>query len=177
MGLAAVVMLASGCGGSPDSGKKVAAAPNNAPAASSAPPAGPPGGGSTLAYAKCMREKGITNFPDPNAQGKLDLNGNELNSNSAQYKAADDACKPLLPQGGAPPPNAAAVGAAQVKYAKCMRENGVPKFPDPNPDGGIDINGDTLGVDPMGPVFKAADQKCQPILAEVAGGPRIEKRP
>ena len=31
------------------------------------------------------------------------------------------------------------------KMAKCMRENGVPDFPDPQPDGGIQIDGDKLG--------------------------------
>lgn len=57
-----------------------------------------------------------------------------------------------------------------LAYAKCMRENGVRKFPAPNAQGGLDLNGDTLGVDPRGPVFKAADKTCQPILEKVAGG-------
>lgn len=130
-----------------------------------------------VAYSKCMRGAGITDFPDPNAQGKIDLgSGKKFDPNSDAFKAADAKCKKLLPDGGnaAPPP--AAVGPAQINYAKCMRENGVPKFPDPNAEGGIDLNGATLGVDPTGPVFKAADGKCKHFLEEAAGGaPRVEQ--
>ncbi|GAB3900313.1 hypothetical protein GCM10029964_087500 [Kibdelosporangium lantanae] len=130
-----------------------------------------------VAYSKCMRTEGVRDFPDPNAQGKIDLgSGKKFDPNSDVFKAADTKCKKLLPDGGnaAPPP--AAVGPAQINYAKCMRENGVPKFPDPNAEGGIDLNGETLGVDPTGPVFKAADDKCKHFLEEAAGGaPRVEK--
>jgi hypothetical protein len=168
-GFAAVVMLASGCSSKSDA-KGVAAAPGGNAPASASPPAG---GGSMLAYAKCMRDKGITNFPDPNSSGKLDIDGNKVNINATQFKDADQACKPLMPAQGSAEAPPAAVGAAQLKYTKCMRDNGVPKFPDPNAEGGIDINGDTLGVDPNGPVFKGADAKCQHLLTEVGGGPKV----
>ena len=52
-----------------------------------------------------MRAHGITAFPDPNAQGEIGLNGGPgtgINRDS-QFKAAMDACRPLLP-----PPRAAA---------------------------------------------------------------------
>jgi hypothetical protein len=166
LGIAAMMaILVSGCSGGS----------NNAGPSSSG---NEPSGGSTLEYAKCMRTEGIADFPDPNASGKLELNGNKLDTNSAQFKAAHEKCKHLGPQGGqesGPPP--ANVSAAQLNYAKCMRENGVANFPDPNAEGGIDINGDTLGVDPAGPVFKAANDKCKHFLEEVATGPRVDSNP
>ncbi len=41
-----------------------------------------------------------------------------------------------------------------------MRENGVPNFPDPQPDGRLLLNPNE-GVDPESPQFLAADEKCQ----------------
>ena len=55
------------------------------------------------------------------------------------------------------------------KYAQCMRENGVPNFPDPS-DEGMMIDGDKLGMDPRSDAFKAADQKCQQYAPMRPGG-------
>jgi hypothetical protein len=49
-----------------------------------------------------MRSKGIKNFPDPKFSGggaQLSL-PKGLNPNSPQFKAAEQACKTLLPNGG-----------------------------------------------------------------------------
>ena len=163
-GLAVAALLLSACGGASDNG----------PTAGSGEPND--GRGGMLEYAECMRENGIEEFPDPGSSGGIDLNGNSVNTDSEQFKTADEKCKSYLPDGGVAQPPAAAVGDAQLQYAKCMRENGVPNFPDPNSDGGIDINGETLGVDPAGPVFQAADETCKKILEDVAGGPRVERK-
>jgi hypothetical protein len=59
-----------------------------------------------LAFAKCMREHGISNYPDPkiNGNGALDLLlPKGIDINSPQFKAAEQACTPLLPDGGQPP--------------------------------------------------------------------------
>lgn len=163
----AIMLFAGACSNDKPSENAVADVPSSKGTAKGAPPKG----GSTLAYAKCMREHGISNFPDPNAQGLLDIDGNKVDMKSSQAQAADKACKPLLPAvGNAKPP--AGVKEAALEYSKCMRKNGVPKFPDPNAEGGLDINGETLGVDPNGDVFKGADKTCQPILEKVAGGPK-----
>ncbi|MFE1413202.1 hypothetical protein ACFW6F_20685 [Streptomyces sp. NPDC058746] len=161
-GVTAVMLLAVACGGSADDDGGAAA-----PSASKGAVSGDKK--STLAYAKCMRENGVADFPDPNAQGLLNIDGS-VDMKSSQAQAADKKCKELLPAVNATPP--AGVQEASLAYSKCMRENGVPKFPDPNAEGGLDINGDTLGVDPRGPVFKAAEKTCQPILEKVAGGPK-----
>ncbi|MEV7612623.1 hypothetical protein [Streptomyces sp. NPDC089799] len=160
-GVTAVMLFAVACEGSGGDGD--AAAPGASKGAASGDRK------STLAYAKCMRENGVANFPDPNAQGLLDIDAS-VDMKSSQAEAADKKCRELLPAVNATPP--AGVQEASLAYSKCMRENGVPKFPDPNAEGGLDINGETLGVDPQGPAFKAADKTCQPILEKIAGGPK-----
>ncbi|MFD5553179.1 hypothetical protein ACFWIA_04975 [Streptomyces sp. NPDC127068] len=166
VGVTAVVLLAGAC----STDKETPADSGSSASAKAKGKGGEAGEKSTLAYAKCMREKGVSNFPDPNEQGRLDIDGTKVDMKSAVAQAADKACKPLLPPMQAKPP--AEVQEASVKYAKCMRTNGVPKFPDPNSEGGIDINGDSLGVDPNSQAYKDADKKCKPILDKVASGPR-----
>jgi hypothetical protein len=54
-----------------------------------------------LKYAECMRSHGISNFPDPVDNGtNIGFNTTGIDSNSARAKAADKACRPLLPDGG-----------------------------------------------------------------------------
>jgi hypothetical protein len=48
-----------------------------------------------------------------------------------------------------------------VAYAKCMRANGVPHFPDPNANGGFVLN---HGIDPASPFLRAARTKCQRLV-------------
>ncbi|MEO3786203.1 hypothetical protein ABGB12_22980 [Actinocorallia sp. B10E7] len=48
-----------------------------------------------------------------------------------------------------------------VEYARCMRENGVPAFPDPV-DGRFMIKGGPgQGLDPQSEAFKSAQEKCK----------------
>jgi hypothetical protein len=103
-----------------------------------------------------MRDNGVPNFPDP-VNGGLQINGNEVGMDTPAFKAADEACKSLIP---APP-------AGQddqedrdqmLAYAQCMRDSGVPNFPDPKPGEGINIDGDVLDLN--SPAFKAAEQAC-----------------
>ena len=49
--------------------------------------------------------------------------------------------------------------AAELKFARCMRAHGVPKFPDPDPNGLTNIG--NTGVDPNSPQFKSAQQACK----------------
>ena len=51
--------------------------------------------------------------------------------------------------------------AGTLAYAKCMRSNGVPNFPDPSPSGGFEFSS---GIDPASPVFKTAQAKCQKLM-------------
>jgi hypothetical protein len=64
------------------------------------------------------------------------------------------------------------------QFAKCMRDNGVENFPDPQEDGGIMIQGggpgSTDGLNPDDPTFKAAQEKCQSLLPNGGAGGKTE---
>lgn len=49
-------------------------------------------------FAQCMRENGIANFPDPSADGGINIGGTGLDPEDASFKAAQEACKDLTPQ-------------------------------------------------------------------------------
>lgn len=50
-------------------------------------------------------------------------------------------------------------GQRSLALSQCMRAHGVPKFPDPNSSGAIQI-GPSIGVDPGSPAFQAAQKAC-----------------
>jgi hypothetical protein len=170
-GLAGATALLSGCtGGSSGATGQVANIPTTgaaSPAAqsnTSGRPSKDQVRAAALNYAKCMRSHGVSAFPDPDANGNLAVDGNAVGINSPTYKSADTACKSLMPAG--PPPNADSGGNRTdgLKYSKCMRANGVPNFPDPDANGGMDLDIGKLGVDPNGPVFTKADHTCHKFL-------------
>ncbi len=49
-----------------------------------------------------------------------------------------------------------------LAFAECMRANGVPNFPDPNPGRGLLFG--LAGVDTSAPAFTAAQTKCQKLM-------------
>jgi hypothetical protein len=168
--LAALSFLAAGCGGSkaPPVANVAATTTTTASAAGSptrtggAADAGPPVSKtqlqqSTLKYSECMRANGVPNFPDPSAGGGFEFQaGSGIDPSSSAFQAAQTKCRKLLPGGGPPAPGetshpAPGVLAQFVKIAACMREHGVPSFPDPSttvpamPAGGGEIS-DIEGV-------------------------------
>jgi hypothetical protein len=147
----------------------VAAACSSPKTGTGAGPAGGSAGHSALAYSQCMRAHGIKNFPDPNAQGDISLNagpGTGINPNSPQYKAADNACKSLLPpQHALSPAQQAKARAQSLKYSRCMRAHGISDFPDPDSQGGIKLNPKAGGdLDPNNPQYQAADKACKSLM-------------
>jgi hypothetical protein len=123
--------------------------------------------GDPAAYSACMRSHGVPKFPDPDSEGHFFLKagpGTGIEPESAQFKAADRACRKLAPKETAPSPAQQAKDREKLlKFAACMRSHGLPKFPDPDPSGGISI-GRNSGVDPNSPQFKAAEKACQNLL-------------
>ena len=64
-------------------------------------------------------------------------------------------------------PSSASNGSGALAFAGCMRANGVPNFPDPQPGGG-QLFQIPAGANPDAPAFTAARAKCQHLLN--AGG-------
>ncbi|MGB8880349.1 MAG: hypothetical protein WCD11_28845, partial [Solirubrobacteraceae bacterium] len=64
------------------------------------------------------------------------------------------------------PSGAAAVGGPLLKYAQCIREHGIPTFPDPTAHAGLAIPND---INPQFPAFRSAQQACQKFTQPPAG--------
>jgi len=52
-------------------------------------------------------------------------------------------------------------------YSECMRDNGLPEFPDPGPDG-LSLTG--TGLDPASEEFQAARDACQDLMPQQSSG-------
>ena len=112
-------------------------------------------------YAKCMRENGV-DMPDPeNGVIKLDAKKDVAKpQDTAKSEAAVKKCRPLMPNAGKPKPPTPEELEKRRAFSKCMRENGMTKFPDPQPDGTMTgSHGSRLEMD--GPKFKAALKACE----------------
>ncbi|HCT78871.1 MAG TPA: hypothetical protein DGG94_10100 [Micromonosporaceae bacterium] len=122
--------------------------------------------GDGVKFARCMRDNGVPDFPDPkpNGNGGLAIEVPEGVSRE-EVDAAMQKCRQYLPNGGEPEKVDPAAIEQQRKLSQCMRDNGVPGFPDPKEGGGIDIE----GVDPADPTFKEAEQKCSQFRPPGAG--------
>lgn len=90
------------------------------------------------------------------------------------------ACAIPVLAGSKPSPSPSADPRQQaLKFAQCMRTNGVPNFPDPSTSGqgqGFLINGSATGLDPNDPTFQKAQQTCSKYLRGFLGkGPTNDK--
>jgi hypothetical protein len=88
-----------------------------------------------LKFAQCMRENGI-DVPDPGGKEPMRLG---KGGDRDKLEAALDKCRQWLQAGGKMPDlKDPKVRDQYVKFAQCMRENGV-DLPDPGPDGQIKL--------------------------------------
>ncbi len=154
--LALVVMVAvsSGCGSS-------------APAET--------GGGNNFAantqkavkFAECMRSNRVSTFPDPGTSGRFTIdgivNGSSLDPSAPAFKQAIRVCKDLEPAGFMGSKRSSHQQQAALKFAQCIRENGVRDFPDPIPNGPlVDTGRIPSAAAPGGmSILNAAMQKCR----------------
>ena len=122
-------------------------------------------------FAECMRKNGVSQFPDPNASGELTIdavaNSSGLNTSTPAFKQAISACKDLEPAGFMGSKRSSQQQQAGLKFAQCIRDNGVPDFPDPLPNGPlIDTNRIPSSNSPGGmSSLHAAMQKCRDAAA------------
>jgi hypothetical protein len=153
-------LLAAGCGSSGSGGPPVASL-SSSPSGSATTSSGGSARASELAHSRCMRSHGVPNFPDPDAHGDLPAPPSDLDLDSARFKAADAACKSLQPP-RQPPKD---LRAHTLKYSRCMRAHGISDFPDPKPDGTLQIQASPGGdLDPNNPRYKAANDACKKYM-------------
>lgn len=130
-------------------------------------------------YSACMRSHGAPDFPDPstsqsgdNSLGVDGYNFNlpaNLNTQAPAYQSAEKDCQGLIGFGGSGPARHPAVVAkarqAALAHAQCMRQHGVPNFPDPtvsSTGGAIAQRSGGGGINPRSPAFQRAQKICQP---------------
>jgi hypothetical protein len=116
-------------------------------------------------FAECLRAHGVTDFPDPDAKGDFDYG---VSVTPAVWTKAVSACKDLQPPGTLSGKRTPKEQSGALRFAQCMRDNGVKDFPDPaNGDPLID----TTKIPSLGdrsprtdPVFAPAMAKCRVLL-------------
>ena len=157
--VAAVSMLAAGCGGG-----------SSAAAGSSA------GGGThatgLLAYATCMRSHGVPKFPDPATSGEIPKEAvvsAQRDVTNAHAVAAGNACKHLLAPGGSLSGQASHTVTPQdqqdyLNAAACMRSHGIAGFPDPSFSGGNVSLHVPSSIDTRSTQFTQAAQTCRKLI-------------
>jgi hypothetical protein len=120
-------------------------------------------------FAECIRAHGVTDFPDPNEKNQFDYG---VSVTPAVWNKATTACKDLQPPGTLSSRRTPKQQSAALRFAQCVRDNGVKDFPDP-------VNGEPLintykipsSNKPGGmTILNAAVQKCRNALGEAAGG-------
>jgi hypothetical protein len=159
--IAAVALLAAGCGGGSPTGAGTTSYYQKA-----------------VAYSQCMRAHGEPGFPDPTSNGSFLINGksDHLTGGSVMAKA-QKTCQHLLP------PSKPLTAAQQrqitnqaLKFVACMRAHGLPGMPDPVVNSqGVEISLSGTGVKPNSPVLQAAQRACQRLTPGLPGGPRAQK--
>ncbi len=127
-----------------------------------------------LAYAKCMRSHGVSDFPDPNGQGYFVLHGGpggDLALTSPAFQAAERVCGSFGSVGRVPAAQETQEFQESLKAAACMRANGVPNYPDPKLIGGSIYRNfrPSLNINPSSPAFQRAAKKCAQGQPELVG--------
>jgi hypothetical protein len=174
--LATVALIGAGCSNSAENGNTATGSASSSGTASSA--AATSSGNKKLTardkavkFAECIRAHGVRDFPDPNAKNDFDYG---VSVTPAVWKQATTACKDLQPPGTLSAKRTPKQQSASLRFAQCIRANGVKDFPDP-------VNGEPVintykipsSNRPGGmAILNAAVQKCRSGLREAAGGQR-----
>ncbi|MFB7469468.1 hypothetical protein [Kitasatospora sp. NPDC056184] len=174
-GLALAMVLLVGtvaCGAGGGDRERVASAGSGKPTATAtaSKDAGKDAGKGTAAdFAKCMRDNGVPEFPDPEANGSMVV---PEGTDKSKIDAAHTKCKDKAPNGGEPPKTSAEDQEKLRRFAQCMRSNGLPGFPDPDPNSSGMMLGQDSGLDPESAAFKAAEEKCRQFQPDALNGAR-----
>jgi len=114
-------------------------------------------------FAECVRAHGVPHFPDPDATGNFNFG---VDVSAATFTAAVNACKALQPPGTLSAHRSTSQQSRALRFAACVRANGVPDFPDP-------VNGQPLINTYLIPssnrpggmsILNAATHKCGSVL-------------
>lgn len=158
--LVALLLTGCGAGGTDD---KVASAEGDGKGKAAAAKESMSPEKRALKMAQCMREHGM-DVADPEEGGGIQIQGRGKKMSKKKVDEAMAACRKYAPQGVDKGADPKAMDNMR-EYAKCMRENGVEEFPDPQ-GGGMRLDA-KVAEDPDVP---AADKKCKPKMGKGGGG-------
>ena len=98
-----------------------------------------------------------------------------LETTAADEQAADTDVTVAADGDGADEEEELTFEEAQLEFSRCMRDNGYPDWPDPDPNaeagrafGNVDF--ESLGIDPRSDEFRSASQACREVFDGIAGG-------
>jgi hypothetical protein len=159
---ALVVLISAGCGSNAASGTGSTGSTGTKHAT---------GQDRAVKFAECIREHGVPHFPDPDAKGEFVFG---IDVSPAVWQKAVRACRDLEPPGALSGKRSPKQQTAALRFAGCMRENGVKDFPDPaNGDPLVDTTRIPSSNVPGGmTILNAAMKKCGSVLGLAAGGQR-----
>jgi hypothetical protein len=130
-------------------------------------------------FAQCVRDHGVVGFPDPilidgHLAAPNDQGGTDAKQALGNNPAAEDACKSILERIPASAdrrkdhiPTAAEMQQL-LRYAQCMRDHGVPDWPDPQSNGDFPLSAQ-LQSEGKSPRVVAGFAACSSLLPEEQG--------
>ena len=123
-------------------------------------------------FARCLREHGVTAKAVSGPGGGHGIKVKVERGGPGALEAAEKACARYRPERASKGNESPAVKAEHEeqtrRFAKCMREHGIPM--EASPSGGIFFKGKPgSGLSPESPAFQAAQRACQKLLP--GGGP------
>lgn len=129
-----------------------------------------------VAFSRCMRSHGVSEFPDPNRSGVWPKSQVQLTAGNPRFQSATQACGHLLPDGGPgvlpSAPVVQQIHNDMLKFARCMRSHGVPNWPDPTLDQGRAVfDPQAVGIDPNAPRITTKILECQHVFPASLGVP------
>lgn len=153
--LSSLALLAAACGSSPSA--------TNSSHSSQNP------GDAAYRFAACMRNHGVTDFPDP--QVTTTPGGGSVKiammapasaaKGSPAFKSAQKACHGILPAPGSGQDRKGPSKQIFLAFAQCLRSHGVSNFPDPNAQGQLTRDMiSAAGVDLHAPSLLTAARSC-----------------
>lgn len=184
--LAGLGVAAAGCGGGPKKPSVASLGPTTAATTTTTTGGGSSGGppkpntAALVRFQHCMQAHGVPVSIQAGGRGiSIRVGGpGSAGPGASQMQKAQQACQKLLPGGGpkaATPAQQAEQRQNLLKLAQCMRKHGYPNFPDPDSQGGLDLN--SSNIDPRSSQFQTAMQACAPggkggFVRISAGGPK-----
>ncbi len=113
-----------------------------------------------MSIVTCYRTHGDPSFPNP-VYDPSDGRWHFAVSPGSAPASTQQACQHLFPSSNASPPVPQAQFQQLVRLAECIRQHGVPNWPDPDPDGSFPL---PPSVNPKSPAGQAAGNACKRYL-------------